>query len=172
MAAYRAGDGKKALGLQLKYLELINALFIEVNPIPIKEAMNMLGMEAGPCRLPLCGMEDKKPRSAPKGAARAGGSMKVILVGYGRMGKMIEGLLAPRTDVELLGAVSPGLYETPQDVPGKPDALFDFSYPGNLEATLLPRGGSRRCRHPRHDRPERGAGRTHPHGGKARAGGL
>ncbi len=62
--------------------------------------------------------------------------MKVILIGYGRMGKMIEELLAPRGDVEILGAVSPGLYESPWDVPGKPDALIDFSYPGNLETTL------------------------------------
>ena len=62
--------------------------------------------------------------------------MKVILVGYGRMGKMIGELLAARADVEILGAVSPGLYESPWDIPGKPDALIDFSYPGNLETTL------------------------------------
>ena len=62
--------------------------------------------------------------------------MKVILIGYGRMGKMIEELLAARGDVEILGAVSPGLYESPWDVPGKPDAVIDFSYPGNLENTL------------------------------------
>ena len=54
--------------------------------------------------------------------------MKVILVGYGRMGKMIGELLAARADVEILGAVSPGLYESPWDIPGKPDALTDFSY--------------------------------------------
>ena len=59
--------------------------------------------------------------------------MKLILVGHGRMGKMIEELLAPREDVELLGVVAPGLFENPADVPGKPDALIDFSYPGNLE---------------------------------------
>ena len=63
--------------------------------------------------------------------------MKLILVGHGRMGKMIEELLAPREDVELLGVVAPGLFENPADVPGKPDALIDFSYPGNLEYTLL-----------------------------------
>ena len=50
----------------LSYLELINALFIEVNPIPVKEAMNMLGMEAGPCRLPLCEMEDKNREALQK----------------------------------------------------------------------------------------------------------
>ena len=66
VAAWREGDGKRALDLQLKYLELVNALFIEVNPIPVKEAMNMLGMEAGPCRLPLCEMEDKNREALQK----------------------------------------------------------------------------------------------------------
>ncbi len=66
VSSYRAGDGKRALELQLKYLELVNALFIEVNPIPVKEAMNMLGMEAGPCRLPLCEMEDKNREALEK----------------------------------------------------------------------------------------------------------
>ena len=59
VAAYLAGDTKRARELQLRYLELINALFVEVNPIPVKHAMNLLGMEVGPCRLPLCEMEDK-----------------------------------------------------------------------------------------------------------------
>lgn len=49
---------KAAAELQMKYLGLINSLFIEVNPIPVKEAMNMMGMAAGPCRLPLCEMTD------------------------------------------------------------------------------------------------------------------
>ena len=49
---------KAAAELQMKYLGLINNLFIEVNPIPVKEAMNMMGMAAGPCRLPLCEMTD------------------------------------------------------------------------------------------------------------------
>lgn len=40
--------------LQISYMDLIDALFIEVNPIPIKHAMNLLGMEAGSLRLPLC----------------------------------------------------------------------------------------------------------------------
>lgn len=50
---------EEATKLQMKYLELINNLFIEVNPIPAKEAMNMMGMAAGPCRLPLCEMTDE-----------------------------------------------------------------------------------------------------------------
>lgn len=57
--AYLDGDPKKARDMQLKYLELINALFIEVNPIPVKEAMNLLGMNAGAFRLPLCEMDKK-----------------------------------------------------------------------------------------------------------------
>lgn len=52
-------DFAKASEIQLRYLDLINALFIEVNPIPVKEAMNMLGWNAGPCRLPLCEMTDE-----------------------------------------------------------------------------------------------------------------
>lgn len=48
----------EATKLQIEYLELINNLFIEVNPIPVKEAMNMLGWNAGPCRLPLYEMSD------------------------------------------------------------------------------------------------------------------
>ena len=47
---------QKAGELQLKYLELINSLFCEVNPIPVKEAMNRLGMPAGDCRMPLTKM--------------------------------------------------------------------------------------------------------------------
>ena len=54
VAAFSAGDLKTARQLQLKYLNLINALFCEVNPIPVKEAMNQLGMGVGGYRLPLC----------------------------------------------------------------------------------------------------------------------
>jgi len=50
---------EEAAKLQMKYLELINNLFIEVNPIPVKEAMNQMKMAAGPCRLPLCEMTDE-----------------------------------------------------------------------------------------------------------------
>ena len=53
-ASYLAGDVAHARDLQLKYLDLINALFVEVNPIPIKEAMNQAGMNVGGYRLPLC----------------------------------------------------------------------------------------------------------------------
>lgn len=47
------GKAQESLELQLKLLPLVHALFCEVNPIPVKEAMNQLGFPAGPCRLPL-----------------------------------------------------------------------------------------------------------------------
>ena len=49
---------QKALDLQLKYLDLIGALFCEVNPIPVKTALNLMGKNAGPLRLPLCNMSE------------------------------------------------------------------------------------------------------------------
>lgn len=51
--AYLSGDTAAATAAQLRYLELINSLFLEVNPIPVKAALNMMGWEAGPCRMPL-----------------------------------------------------------------------------------------------------------------------
>lgn len=56
--AYWDGDVKTAKEMQLKYLDFINALFIETNPIPVKEAMNLVGMNVGSYRLPLCEMEE------------------------------------------------------------------------------------------------------------------
>lgn len=53
------GDINGAIKLQLKTLNLIKAIFIEVNPIPIKAAVNLLGFHAGQCRLPLTEIEDK-----------------------------------------------------------------------------------------------------------------
>jgi 4-hydroxy-tetrahydrodipicolinate synthase len=57
--SYLNGDVKKSLDIQLKYLDVINNLFIETNPIPVKEAMNYLGMNVGGYRLPLYKMTDK-----------------------------------------------------------------------------------------------------------------
>ncbi|MEG0750768.1 MAG: 4-hydroxy-tetrahydrodipicolinate synthase [Oscillospiraceae bacterium] len=55
-----AGDFKAAAALQISLMPLINALFSEVNPIPIKAAVDMIGFNAGPCRLPLCDMDESK----------------------------------------------------------------------------------------------------------------
>jgi len=48
---------KEALDIQLDTLSLANTLFIETSPIPVKTAMNLMGLEVGPLRLPLCEME-------------------------------------------------------------------------------------------------------------------
>ena len=61
VADYLGGNQEKALANHLKYLQLMNDLFLEVNPIPVKTAMNMMGLNCGPLRLPLCDMSpDKK----------------------------------------------------------------------------------------------------------------
>ena len=54
---------KEALEVQLDTLDLTNALFIETNPIPVKTAMNLMGLEVGPLRLPLCDMEDNNKKT-------------------------------------------------------------------------------------------------------------
>lgn len=59
VASFLEGDAKKSCELQLKYITLISALFSEVNPIPVKKAMNLMGMNVGSLRLPLTEMEDK-----------------------------------------------------------------------------------------------------------------
>ncbi|HHY78492.1 MAG TPA: 4-hydroxy-tetrahydrodipicolinate synthase [Clostridiales bacterium] len=57
--SYLKGNVKRAMELQLKIKPLNDALFCEVNPIPVKTAMNLLGYEVGPLRLPLTSMSDK-----------------------------------------------------------------------------------------------------------------
>ncbi|HIY91242.1 MAG TPA: 4-hydroxy-tetrahydrodipicolinate synthase [Candidatus Merdibacter merdipullorum] len=56
VASWHAGDVKASRDGQLKYLDLVQALFSEVNPIPVKAAMNMMGMQVGGYRYPLCEM--------------------------------------------------------------------------------------------------------------------
>ena len=52
------GDTAGAAKIQLDAIPLISALFCEVNPIPVKTALNLMGMEVGPLRMPLTEMED------------------------------------------------------------------------------------------------------------------
>lgn len=56
--SYLNKDIDKSLKLQLEYLELINTLFIETNPIPVKHALNLMGKDVGPLRLPLYDMDE------------------------------------------------------------------------------------------------------------------
>ena len=65
-------DFAAASQLQIRYMDLIDALFTEVNPIPIKAAMNLLGMDAGSLRLPLCDISDKNLEVLRQAMHRAG----------------------------------------------------------------------------------------------------
>ena len=56
---YMDGNVKKATQLQLKYMELIQALFCEVNPIPVKKALEFMGFQTKYLRMPLMEMEEK-----------------------------------------------------------------------------------------------------------------
>lgn len=65
-AKFLAGDLQGSREIQLKAVPLIDALFCEVNPIPVKKAMNLLGMEAGPLRRPLTEMEEPNAQRLKK----------------------------------------------------------------------------------------------------------
>ena len=56
---YLEGDRNRSLELQLKYMDVVAALFCEVNPIPVKAALNLMGMNAGVMRMPLTEMSEK-----------------------------------------------------------------------------------------------------------------
>ncbi|MCI8270515.1 MAG: 4-hydroxy-tetrahydrodipicolinate synthase [Lachnospiraceae bacterium] len=64
--SYFRGDSKRSCELQLQAVPLINALFCEVNPIPVKAAMNLMGKEVGPLRLPLTEMEPQNQKRLAK----------------------------------------------------------------------------------------------------------
>lgn len=64
--AFFDGDVKKSCELQLAAIPLINALFCEVNPIPVKAALNLMGRETGPMRLPLTEMEPQNQERLAK----------------------------------------------------------------------------------------------------------
>ena len=57
-AKYLAGEVTEATQMQLEAIDLIDALFCEVNPVPVKKALDLMGMEAGSLRLPLTEMEE------------------------------------------------------------------------------------------------------------------
>ena len=71
-ADYLNGNVKKASDAQIKYIPLINSLFCEVNPIPVKTAMNLLGFCSEEIRLPLCEMEDSNKSRLIKDMKAAG----------------------------------------------------------------------------------------------------
>ena len=62
VAKYLTGDVEGSRDLQLRALPLVEKLFCEVNPIPVKAALNMMGWEVGPVRMPLTVMEEEHQR--------------------------------------------------------------------------------------------------------------
>ncbi|NLI59091.1 MAG: 4-hydroxy-tetrahydrodipicolinate synthase [Clostridium sp.] len=60
---YLEGNIEEARKLQLKYIDLIKALFMDVSPMPLKAAMNLMGMDVGKCRLPLVDLEEEQLES-------------------------------------------------------------------------------------------------------------
>ena len=56
---YLDGDKETSKAMMDKYMKLAKAMFVDVNPIPVKEAVSLIGFNAGPCRLPLIEMDDK-----------------------------------------------------------------------------------------------------------------
>ncbi|MGN0688082.1 MAG: 4-hydroxy-tetrahydrodipicolinate synthase [Oscillospiraceae bacterium] len=74
---YLQGEREKALDIQKRILAFENALFMDVNPIPAKEALNIMGFNAGECRLPLCSMTE---------AQRA--SLRAVMEPLGLVGKI------------------------------------------------------------------------------------
>ena len=169
---YLAGRHEKALQTQLRYLDLINALFMEVNPIPVKTAMNLMGLQAGHFRMPMYPMAPEnlgrlKRIMCEAGLPCAGGcGMKVFPERLRQMGRMLEELALER-GWEVVGHADitcPEAYET---APGA-DVCLDFSGVDALKPLLgyLHRTKTAPCQ--RHDRPE-GAGPRRPAGAGPRA---
>lgn len=71
-ARYFAGDVKGSMQMQVDYLGLIDALFCEVNPIPVKAALGYMGYDCGKYRLPLCEPEEKNAAIIKKAMQDAG----------------------------------------------------------------------------------------------------
>lgn len=69
---YLSGDIKASLDLQLKYVPLVDALFSEVNPIPVKKALNLMGFEVGSLRKPLTEMEPENALKLSKAMQEVG----------------------------------------------------------------------------------------------------
>ena len=66
------GDFKRGAEIQLKYLDLVDKLFIEVNPMPVKAALNLMGMDVGEPRMPLCDLTPENLEKLKKSMAAVG----------------------------------------------------------------------------------------------------
>ena len=75
-ARFLEGNIEEARKLQFEALDIVDALFCEVNPVPVKHALNLMGWDMGPLRMPLCEMEEKNLER-----------LKKAMVGYGLLEK-------------------------------------------------------------------------------------
>ncbi|MBQ5765306.1 MAG: 4-hydroxy-tetrahydrodipicolinate synthase [Clostridia bacterium] len=66
------GDFKTATEMSVKYSDLMDYMFIDVNPVPVKEAMNLMGMKMGDCRLPLAPLNEKNRETLAEELAKHG----------------------------------------------------------------------------------------------------
>ena len=73
---YENGEIEKSLKLYLDMLDVMDSMFIEVNPIPVKTAMNLLGFNVGKLRLPLCDMEPANLEKLKASLVNAGLELK------------------------------------------------------------------------------------------------
>ena len=128
-------DFESAAKLQIQYMELIDALFLEVNPIPIKAAMNLLGMDAGMLRLPLCDISDKNLETLRQAMQRAGfykgvrSMQKMILFRLQwTYGRAVADLCSGQPDIEIVAGF---------DILGQPNDNFPV-FPSLCNAACRP----------------------------------
>ena len=151
---YFNGEVDKSRDLQLKMLDLINNLFIEVNPVPIKTAMNLLGFNAGNLRMPLVDMDSANLEKLKKSmtdfgmklAKRSNGLMtKIIMNGCnGKMGQVITRLVSEDNECEIVAGFDVNdsientypVFTNPDEFTGDADVIIDFSHPSALTTVL------------------------------------
>ena len=151
---YFNGEVDKSRDLQLKMLDLINNLFIEVNPVPIKTAMNLLGFNAGNLRMPLVDMDSANLEKLKKSmtdfgmklAERSNGLMtKIIMNGCnGKMGQVITRLVSEDNECEIVAGFDVNdsientypVFTNPDEFTGDADVIIDFSHPSALTTVL------------------------------------
>ena len=123
-----------AAALQCKLLPLVNALFSEVNPIPVNAALAAMGFGKGGVRLPLTPMEESAGRRPGRNETSGGPGMKIIINGAaGAMGLELRRLLEVRyADGEVAALVDSrggeNVYTGFSQVPEVQGTVLDFSF--------------------------------------------
>ena len=125
---YLHGRQDQAVANHLKYLQLMNDLFLEVNPIPVKTAMNLLGLNVAPVR-------DERGKCGGAAGHHGGGrtAVKILLIGRGKMGKLIRET-AESTGDEVVAALGHDDLARLGSMNRVADVVIDFSRPEALDA--------------------------------------